>query len=124
MAGQRVLGAGLNCSESIRGHSGPPTSNDRSTPRCCRETAAMQNFDPTHVGSGSIASDGSAVQVRGMSASRPKADNWMNAWLGPLCAKRPYSITSSARERKDSGIVRPSDLAVLRFTISSNLVGS
>src|SRR5262249_2335977 len=38
--------------------------------------------------------------------------------------RRPYSITSSARERKDSGIVRPSDLAVLRFTISSNLLGS
>jgi hypothetical protein len=34
-----------------------------------------------------------------------------------------HSITSSARERRESGIVRPSDLAVLRLMISSNLVG-
>ena len=34
-----------------------------------------------------------------------------------------YSITSSARTQKDSGIVRPSDFAVLRLTISSNFIG-
>ena len=34
-----------------------------------------------------------------------------------------YSITSSARARTDGGMVRPSALAVLRFTASSNFVG-
>ena len=34
-----------------------------------------------------------------------------------------HSITSSARSRNDSGIVRPSAFAVLRLIISSNLVG-
>src|SRR5262249_14303403 len=35
----------------------------------------------------------------------------------------PHSITSSARSRKDSGIVRPSALAVVRLMMRSNLVG-
>jgi len=35
-----------------------------------------------------------------------------------------HSITSSARKRKDSGIVNPSAFAVLRLTTSSNFVGS
>ena len=35
-----------------------------------------------------------------------------------------YSITSVARNRIDRGTARPSALAVLRFTIISNLVGS
>src|SRR5262249_23567771 len=48
----------------------------------------------------------------------------INSGLVQCSKRRPYSIPSSARERKDSGIVRPSNLAVLRFTISSNLVGS
>ena len=34
-----------------------------------------------------------------------------------------HSITSSARNRNVSGIVRPSAFAVVRLTISSNLVG-
>src|SRR5215472_1498218 len=34
-----------------------------------------------------------------------------------------YSITSSARASRDAGMVRPSVLAVLRLTASSNLVG-
>src|SRR5262245_65008113 len=34
-----------------------------------------------------------------------------------------HSITSSARPRNDPGIVRPSALAVVRFTTRSNLVG-
>src|SRR5215467_3199016 len=34
-----------------------------------------------------------------------------------------YSITLSARIRKDSGIVNPSVLAVVKFTMRSNLVG-
>src|SRR6266516_3918413 len=35
----------------------------------------------------------------------------------------PHSITSSARSRNDSGIVRPSALAVVRLMTRSNLVG-
>src|SRR5262249_54283332 len=34
----------------------------------------------------------------------------------------PHSITSSARARKDSGIVRPTAFAALTLTTSSNLV--
>src|SRR5262249_34034671 len=34
-----------------------------------------------------------------------------------------HSITSSARDRNDSGIVRPSGLAVVRLMTRSNLVG-
>src|SRR2546425_7156698 len=34
-----------------------------------------------------------------------------------------HSITSSARSKNDSGIVRPSALAVVRFMTRSNLVG-
>ena len=37
---------------------------------------------------------------------------------------RRYSITSSARVRNNSEMVNPSVFAVLRFTISSNLVGN
>ena len=67
----------------------------------------------------------------------PKADKYQRVSVSPLCATTgrehvqqgvcktgAYPITSSARERKDSGIVSASNLAVLRFTISSNLVGS
>jgi hypothetical protein len=40
------------------------------------------------------------------------------------CSKsHPYSMTSSARNRRASGIVRPIALAVLRLMTSSNLVG-
>src|SRR5262249_4158514 len=34
-----------------------------------------------------------------------------------------YSITSSARERSEGGMVRPSAVAALRLITSSNLVG-
>ena len=40
------------------------------------------------------------------------------------CNKQhPYSITSSARARNDSGMSRPMAFAVLRLTTISNLVG-
>ena len=45
----------------------------------------------------------------------------LRPWVSP--ASR-HSITSSARVRNDSEIVNPSVFAVLRFTISSNLVGN
>jgi hypothetical protein len=37
--------------------------------------------------------------------------------------KAAYSITSSARSRNDSDMVKPRTFAVLRLTASSNLVG-
>jgi len=45
----------------------------------------------------------------------------------PLCANRrhsspPHSITSSARSRNDSGMIRPIALAALRLITSSNLL--
>jgi hypothetical protein len=48
---------------------------------------------------------------------QPSAVQW-------FCTAKIYSITSSARSKIDCGTVRPSDLAVLRFTAISNFVGS
>ena len=42
----------------------------------------------------------------------------------PAAACAAYSITSSARSSIDGGVARPSAVAVLRFTIISNVVGS
>ena len=39
-------------------------------------------------------------------------------------SRRPHSITSSARSRIDGSMARPSAVAVARFTIISNFVGS
>ena len=39
------------------------------------------------------------------------------------CSKRSYSITPSARTRKDSGTVSPSAFAVVTLTMRSNLLG-
>jgi hypothetical protein len=59
--------------------------------------------------------------------STHKSHSFARADLGPrspeAAIRRPYSITSSARARMDSGTVRPSVLAVLRLMISSNFVG-
>ena len=62
-----------------------------------------------------------------MSALPPRADigaAQINVCLGPKTGHRPYSITSSANNRNDSGTVRPSPLAVFKFTTKLNLVGS
>ena len=57
----------------------------------------------------------------------PDSDQTADIAGGPFRAKtgsgQPHSITSSARTRIDGGIVKPSALAVFRFTPSSNLVG-
>src|SRR5262245_23007817 len=61
----------------------------------------------------------------------PKADKRADVSLSPLCAtcgfmqcsKGRYSITLSARTKIESGIVRPSALAVLRLITNSNFVG-
>src|SRR4051812_47923819 len=57
--------------------------------------------------------------LRGSGKTRPNARSQPKH----SAEKGPHSITSSARRRKDSGMVRPIALAVLRFTTSSNLVG-
>jgi hypothetical protein len=52
-------------------------------------------------------------------ASQDHAERYRNETPGP----RRHSITSSARNRIEYGIVSPSALAVFRLTTSSNLVG-
>jgi hypothetical protein len=44
--------------------------------------------------------------------------------VGTKAWRRNYSITSSANNKNDSGIVRPSPLAVFKFTTKLNFVGS
>ena len=46
-----------------------------------------------------------------------------NVRHGASSRQAGYSITSSARIRNDGGMEMPSAFAVLRFRISSNLVG-
>jgi hypothetical protein len=70
--------------------------------------------------------------VRTMSALDPKsgsiaATHYLTSWATTrhVIANRPlYSITLSARVRKDSGMVSPSALAVFRLTTRSNFAGS
>src|SRR5258707_2875407 len=50
--------------------------------------------------------------------------SWRNgSFILNLPLASHHSITSSARSRNDSGIVRPSAFAVLRLTLRSNLTG-
>src|SRR5205823_677311 len=66
-----------------------------------------------------------------MSAFHPEADikrTFLEVRFVPEAdscsvAKDRYSITSSASDKNDSGIVRPSALAVFRLTTTSNFVG-
>jgi hypothetical protein len=46
------------------------------------------------------------------------------SWPRRILRKMAYSITSSARSRNDSGMARPSALAVWRLTTRSNLTGA
>src|ERR1700738_614855 len=62
--------------------------------------------------------------------TRFQAARYGLTWAGLAPADRarlagafPHSITSSARNRNDSGILRPSALAVVRLMMRSNLVG-
>src|SRR5262249_47614472 len=43
--------------------------------------------------------------------------------VGATTGSRDHSLTGSARNSSDDGIVRPSALAALRLTTSSNFVG-
>jgi Domain of unknown function (DUF892) len=67
-----------------------------------------------------------SVCAAGMSPSPPIAD--VIRWLSdvrfvPIAEVAVYSITSSARARREGGIVRPISLAVFRLMTSSNRVG-
>jgi hypothetical protein len=53
----------------------------------------------------------------------PEPARWANNRLMQRIKTGFYSITSSARSRNASGIVRPSALAVVRLMTNSNLIG-
>ena len=65
--------------------------------------------------------------VRVMSALPPHSRHLPEGSAGPKGAKtgsdKPYSITSSARARRDAGTSRPSDFVVLRLMTSAYLEG-
>src|SRR5262249_50705627 len=97
-----------------------------------REITAPRDFDPADVRVGSTASGRYGPDARGMSASPPIASkHWHGSETSFSARKRHmhrtkqhhYSITSSARQRTEGGIVRSRDFAVLRFTANSNFVG-
>jgi hypothetical protein len=58
----------------------------------------------------------------GSAAAWPPGSRGAAAGAADSCV--PYSITSSARKRIDSGMVNPIAFAVFRLMISSNLVGA
>ena len=53
----------------------------------------------------------------------PYLDRTFTGWIAPACGWRTYSITSSARKRREAGRVMPSCFAVRLLRISSNSVG-
>ena len=72
----------------------------------------------------SLSSRRNPVRISAIHPSEPFAFNSEIDRSRPKAAIRlSYSITSSARERIDGGMVKPSALAVLRLTTSSNVVG-
>jgi hypothetical protein len=85
-----------------------------------------------HVRDGSIVPVGRPRHPARRDSNAPKPDPiGLRPPTGSMCTcglmqcdkPRCYSITSSARARNDSGIVRPSALAVMRLMVSLNLVG-
>ena len=89
----------------------------------------MRDFIPAYVGSGSKTA---VPATTGLSPVYPRtADIGRRGWRVSFvprpavsrCSKRSYSITPSARTRKDSGTVSPSAFAVVRLTMRSNLMG-
>src|SRR5262245_38118319 len=91
--------------ESVAGQGQPP--------RQILKDLAARPVDPT-------IADTAAAPVRrvGVCQKRPQAG------AARYVYRANYSITSSARDRKDSGIVRPSAFAVLRLTTRWILVGN
>src|SRR5262249_4718722 len=61
--------------------------------------------------------------TRYQAGATPYLGRTCTGWIAPACGWRTHSITSSARARKGSGIVRPIAFAALTLTINSNLVG-
>ena len=54
----------------------------------------------------------------------PNLGRTSTGWIAPACGWRTYLITLSARPSSEGGTARPSALAVLRLTISSDFVGA
>ena len=81
-------------------------------------------------GEGQVGLDREMARCRGRRAPDHGGDRAREEGRGKLKRRdgsaanaRSHSITLSARSRNDSGMARPSALAVLRLTRSSNLVG-
>jgi hypothetical protein len=53
----------------------------------------------------------------------PYLDRTFTGWIAPALCWRTYSITSSARSRNDSEIVRPIAFAAIALMTNSSLVG-
>jgi hypothetical protein len=94
---------------------------------------ALRDFKPGYVGSGSFSTQLAEATSLSLSAAPPIATVSSMTWLPSQsaisgCEHRskasPYSITSSAATSRPGGTVKPSDLAVLRLTIVSNLVAA
>src|SRR5262249_54518513 len=66
---------------------------------------------------------GRVLLTLSLSQNDPLQTNALSGCRNAFVPLAGYSITSSARTRKVSGIVRPITLAVVRLTISSKLVG-
>jgi hypothetical protein len=98
-----------------------------------QETAALRDFDPAYVGSGSRAALRScgvdvcfaplcgldpdiSLWPRSANNGRERVQQWMHQ-------KADYSITSSARASSVGGISIPSAFATTRLMTRSNLVG-
>jgi len=73
-----------------------------------------------------IAQRFSALTPTGLAAKKDvqRSNVPWERWRPNFLALQTYSMTSSARSKIDCGTVRPSDLAVLRFTTISNFVGN
>jgi hypothetical protein len=118
-----------------RGPHGTPNSNSKGTSFLGRHTGA-EIAQPArsvvggwHFGYGAPATRFAAT-VAGDHATLATKRALPLTWAGlppagsHQLAWRTHSITSSALSRIDCGTVRPSALAVLRFTTNSNFVGS
>jgi hypothetical protein len=131
----------VRCARAASGHATvPPRSEMNSRRRMCRpghdhaKSGAKANTQrllwhatrcPLWVRSGHFAKSGRCPRY-------PRKRTWISrAVTSALCqkqtfraaAKIPYSISWSARDINDAGIVSPSAFAVVKLMMNSNLVG-
>jgi hypothetical protein len=90
-------------------------------PQAVRPTRCCDERETRVAAYGSQAQTTKFIAVLGMSASDRRSVP--KAAVSNRSMAAPYSITSSARSRNNSEIVRPSALAVVRLRTSSNFVG-